>query len=389
MDQPLSAGVLTTSPRRTARSIKDQAIELIAPRKFHRVFTLPKAGKYGGLKVTYSIAGPDIGEDVPTIVFCGGMFGMRWMAVAQNWFAERNRVRVIFVDRPGFGGSTPVPISRRIAVFLESVVALLSELQIEHIALASHSAGTTYALNFISHHPDLLYPSNPTLTLFSPWVHQSISGEFGLKAAAFIPNKALDYWNNLAGSIVTKGAPAINYSAGALTATTNILRGFKDNENSKQQEAQRERDCKERFGTGQDVKAELLATANTFFWEEETSGGNDEARLCLKSVPGTSWDRCEVYPTFVRGLNFDWEKRANECGQKLRIRVVFGEGADSMVGYKGMKYFMNCFRQEKLGSGIEVEERIHMGADHDTVVDPSFDSMKHLYDRVKEGWKFE
>ncbi|KAK2629427.1 hypothetical protein QTJ16_000247 [Diplocarpon rosae] len=349
MDQRLPAVLHAILPGRPAGSTTDQAIELVAPRKFHRVFTLPQTGKYGGLKVTYSIAGPDIGEHVPTIVFCGGMFGMRWMAIAQNWFAEQHRVRVIFIDR----------------------------------------AGTTYALNFISHHPELLYPSNPTLTLFSPWVHQSISGELGLKAAALIPNKALDYWNNLAGSIVTKGAPAINFSAGALTATTNMLRGCRSSENSKYADGQRERDCKERFGIGQDVKAALLAMANSLFWEEETSGGNDEARLCLKSVPGTSWDRCEVYPTFVRNLNFDWEKRANQYGRKLRIKIVFGEGADLMVGHKGMKYFMNCFEPEKLGNGIEVEQWTQMGADHDTVIDPSFDSMKQLYDRVKEGWKAE
>lgn len=78
---------------------EEQAIEAIAPRKLHQIFTLPATDKHEALKVTYSIAGPDIGEDVPTIFFCGGMFGTRYIAMWYNLFAERQRVRIIFTDR--------------------------------------------------------------------------------------------------------------------------------------------------------------------------------------------------------------------------------------------------------------------------------------------------
>lgn len=80
-------------------SPEEQAINITAPRKLHQIFTLPDTDKHGKLKVTYAIAGPDIGEDVPTILFCGGMFGTRYMAMWYNLFAEKQRVRMIFIDR--------------------------------------------------------------------------------------------------------------------------------------------------------------------------------------------------------------------------------------------------------------------------------------------------
>ena len=83
----------------TVLSPELQAIEIIAPRKFHRIFTVPDTDTRGPLKVTYGIAGVEDGEDVPTILFCGGMFGIRWQAVFLNWLAEKERVRILFIDR--------------------------------------------------------------------------------------------------------------------------------------------------------------------------------------------------------------------------------------------------------------------------------------------------
>ena len=88
---------LPTSP--PVKSVEEQAIELIAPRKYHQVFTLPATSEHGPLRVTYAIAGVEHGDDVPTIVFCGGMFGSRWQAPFQNFIAEKEGVRLLYIDR--------------------------------------------------------------------------------------------------------------------------------------------------------------------------------------------------------------------------------------------------------------------------------------------------
>jgi hypothetical protein len=82
-----------------AQSIESQALELNAPEKFHRDFTVPATDKHGLLRVTYAIGGPEHGEDVPTILFCSGMLATRWMAQMINWMAEKEGVRVLYIDR--------------------------------------------------------------------------------------------------------------------------------------------------------------------------------------------------------------------------------------------------------------------------------------------------
>lgn len=88
-----------TLPTTLAKSIEEQAIELIAPRKFHKTFTLPETADHGPLRVTYGIAGKEDGDDTPTILFCGGMFGSRWQAPFQDFIAKKEGVRILYIDR--------------------------------------------------------------------------------------------------------------------------------------------------------------------------------------------------------------------------------------------------------------------------------------------------
>lgn len=80
-------------------SLECQAMTALSPRKFHRIFKVPATVTHGPLNVTYSIAGVEKGEDIPTILFCGGMFGTRYQAYSLDWMATRDGVRVLFVDR--------------------------------------------------------------------------------------------------------------------------------------------------------------------------------------------------------------------------------------------------------------------------------------------------
>lgn len=68
-----------------------------------------------------------------------------------------------FIDtlRPGMGGSTPVPLSIRMKVWLETVPALLKEVDVQHISLLCHSAGTIYGLNTIYYLRHILDPERP------------------------------------------------------------------------------------------------------------------------------------------------------------------------------------------------------------------------------------
>lgn len=75
------------------------AREYLSQIKFHRRLVIPATESRARLTVTYSIAGIEEGPDVPTIFFCGGMFGSRLQAVYMDWIALKEGVRVIFMDR--------------------------------------------------------------------------------------------------------------------------------------------------------------------------------------------------------------------------------------------------------------------------------------------------
>jgi hypothetical protein len=59
------------------------------------------------------------------------------------------------------GLSTDVPLSHRILTWIRTVPLLLAHLDIEHIALASHSAGMMYLLNTLHHYREILHPDQP------------------------------------------------------------------------------------------------------------------------------------------------------------------------------------------------------------------------------------
>jgi len=362
---------------------EEEAIKLISPRKFHRLFTLPATENHGPLKVSYAIAGPEDG-DVPTILLCGGMFCTRWHTIGYEHLAQKEGVRVISIDRPAFGGSTPVPLSQRISIFLETIPALLTHLNIRTVSLVSHSAGTHFALNLLYHHPHLLSPTHPSITLISPWVHQSHTSVSFLLAAASLPNPLLNYWDSVNNFIINRASPTLASSSGVLSASTSFFRGMDLGADEKGKE--KERMCQEGYGMSFGVRKEVERLTGKYIFAENMKGANDEARLCLKSTGGCGWDACEDYVAFVRDLKESWEKKVDGDGGngKLKVKIMFAE-EDAMIGKKGKEYFEDCWAQEKCGRGVEVAIVETKGTDHDSVTNPEKGYMSSVFSAVRES----
>ena len=143
-----------------------------------------------------------------------------------------------------------------------------------------------------------------------------------------------------------------------------------------------EEKCLRGYGVGTDVKKEVDKAIFKYAFKEDTSGANDEARLCLKSTRGTEWDACEDYVECVANLKRVWERRVEEGGKKLAVRIVLAE-EDMMIGEKGKKYFRRCWESEKCGEGIKVEIEEMKEMDHESVVDPSNGAIGKLCDLAK------
>lgn len=97
------------------------------------------------------------------------------------WFLELDQLTEPFSSRPGMGHSTDVPLAQRVTTWIEVAPRLLAHLQIKHVALASHSAGTIYLLNTLVRCCEILDPNRPLVALvgmaFTPHPQMSQDGE--------------------------------------------------------------------------------------------------------------------------------------------------------------------------------------------------------------------
>jgi len=77
--------------------------------------------------VTYADAGyqpadavEDGGEEggIPVMLYIGGMFAGRYQALTVDEMAREHKIRILFVDRPGIGGTQKVPLDQRVPTWL-------------------------------------------------------------------------------------------------------------------------------------------------------------------------------------------------------------------------------------------------------------------------------
>ncbi|THX24982.1 hypothetical protein D6D10_10013, partial [Aureobasidium pullulans] len=154
----------------TTTSAKDDAIAFASQKCFHRSITIGPTSAHQKLRVSFATTSgfDDDGKNgLETILFCGGMGASRLLLYGIDTLAKKEDVRVIFIDRPGVGGSTPVPLDQRVQVWLEAVPAVLEHLGVKTISLLSHSAGALYAINTLLLLPHLLHPHHPYAAFLS------------------------------------------------------------------------------------------------------------------------------------------------------------------------------------------------------------------------------
>ncbi len=78
---------------------------------------------------------------------------------------DSDRLTDLSHSRPGMGYSTDVPLRQRLNTWIELVPYFLAHLKIEHVTLASHSAGTIYLLNTLIRCRNILHPITPLVFL--------------------------------------------------------------------------------------------------------------------------------------------------------------------------------------------------------------------------------
>ncbi|KAM3469081.1 hypothetical protein MY5147_007346 [Beauveria neobassiana] len=222
------------------------------------------------------------------------------------------------------------------------IPALLTHLNIKHVSVGCHSAGTVYALDFILHHPEFLHPERPYLAIAGPWILPTQSGVISMRIAQSLPAAVIGRSENLARFMRTAVNPALGAGASAVSSL---------------------------FG----VVARSIGVVGA-------DGGDGDG----DGVAGWSnWGDYEAYvPRLVEALR--------ALGRKLTVDAFHAE-TDSMVGDygdQGPTWFDACWAADRCGDGTIVYSASCVDdADHDLVWSIKFGVPEKVFSKISAAEK--
>lgn len=272
------------------------------------------------------------------------------------------------------GGSTPVTLALRVAVWLETVPALLAKLAVPHVTLMSHSAGTIYLLNTLARLRGILDPAHPLVAMMSPYVHNEHSRATLMQLAARLPEMVVRAWEPLIRFVNRRVMPVTAWSGGVL-GDASAMFGAAD--------AEAQISAGERYGVSEEVGKEVeKLLVPSYLMAEDTSAVNEEALLCLKKAEVPLWGAAEDYAEFVRQLV---KLEGERSGRHVKVQAYFAE-TDVMIGKGGQRYFDECWRQEGVEGVVEYESVELKGTNHDsTLIDQRNGGLGRIFDTIVGG----
>ena len=284
----------------------------------------------------------------------------RYLLTTKDELAKQHGVRIVSLDRPGFGATTDAAPADRIRVWLDMVDAVLEHLAIEHVFVLGYSGGAVYAANVLLHLRHRLHPTRPYVGLCAPWIYPSHSGVSLLKLAGLLPNAMVGSYDHVVKFVQTNIAPAIQFSSGLISLVPSLSQAPSDS-----------------LAPG--VDADAVALEESLFPElvnrinrEDMQGLGQDALLLLKreEYPGC-WGSWGDYDSLVPLLaQLERERcRANpSAATTLRVAVYFAE-SDIMIGTSaGPTWFDHCWRAEQRGDCINYSSTTIARANHDDIL---------------------
>ncbi|KAF2722602.1 alpha/beta-hydrolase [Polychaeton citri CBS 116435] len=195
-------------------SIDDAVMEYLRAPRLSQTVRHPTTGR--------TISFSEVGDpDGAAVLVCLGMGLTRYVTAFFDELAVTLRLRLITVERPGVGGSTPYPSSDRSGPLSwpDDVLAVCQHLGIGKFSLLAHSAGAIYALATALILPHLI---RGKVQLLAPWIPPSQLEMISHHTASAPPAAALPRSQRILRVLPTTFLKAANSSF--MTATSASLK---------------------------------------------------------------------------------------------------------------------------------------------------------------------
>ncbi|KAH6953443.1 hypothetical protein DER45DRAFT_575881 [Fusarium avenaceum] len=325
--------------------------------RFSQTFRLPAdpSGDHGSLQVKYADYGyhnPTNPEDEHVLLFFAPLCASRIFHCAKDDLAKKYRVRIIIMDRPGFGGTDAVKLEKRAVLCRKMTLALLRHLGINHVSVACHSGGTIYALDMLLHHPEILHPERSYIAIGAPWILPSRSHLWSTSLIQALPDTIMAQADKVIGFVNGTLGPVFAPSAG-------ISQIFRSSARS---------------GPGETVESNADAALEEsleshffgFVHSESIKGFSDELQFLMQKVEGVSgwgdWlDYDDLMPKLVEALK--------GAGRQLTVEVFYAE-QDSLIGApggQGPQWLNGCWEGDIAKEVVTYKTNTVKGTDHDTI----------------------
>jgi pimeloyl-ACP methyl ester carboxylesterase len=416
------------------RAAKDAAIAKLSDIRLNQSFHLeseevPKG--LGRLRVTYSDIGcdptnyaltkdEDDHAELCVVLFIGGLVGGRFTMIRSARLARRLKIRILTIDKPGTGGSTPVPLEHRTAVHLAAIPAVLKREGVKHVTMMSHSGGAPYLIEAMLKYRGLLHSERPHTVLLSPWVHPDNSGSPLMRVTAALPSQAIAKFHVFA-AFFNKAVPL-------------DVRVNKENGRSKEITKSRETDHPEDFEIKEDihklvpdyisrsrnfasffkfmpptenakietgktkngncaphdaeVNAEIAKLMPGYIFAEDITGCSHDALLFLRKQPKIKPARTTDWLDHraLAVLASDQEKiiRSRENNASKLLVEAFHAESDILIGKKGARHLDQCWGSHP--DTIDFKSKTVKGANHDTILDPELKEDEVFLSHIAARW---
>ncbi|KEQ78591.1 hypothetical protein M438DRAFT_350338 [Aureobasidium pullulans EXF-150] len=333
----------------TTTSAKDDAIAFASQKCFHQSITIDPTSAHQKLRVSFATTSgfdDDGKNDLETILICGGMGASRLLLYRLDALAKKEGVRVIFIDRPGVGGSTPVPLDQRVQVWLDAVPAVLEHLGVKTISLLSHSAGAIYAINTLLLLPHLLHPQHPYAAFLTPWVHPCFSSAPLMQVVDKLPSALVGSLHHITSFVGGYIAPSVQFSSGMMGVTDDLP----------------EDQCQNYYDMSSKSWSEVCKLQGKYARLEDMSGISADANLCMQK-DSKDWCTHTSLPTTISSLQQLYPQQS----RPLTIRAYFA-ASDQIIGRGGQVYFEECWKRGNDAQGqVDFAAKGVDDTDHDNI----------------------
>lgn len=196
--------------------------------------------------------------------------------------------------------------------------------------------------------------------------------------ASKVPSPVIDCLSVLQGFVMSKVAPTLSFSGGLISSSATLF-GSKADPNAETQVGSDE-DAAEKYGVDIETAKLIRSHSVKFLLAEDTTAGNEEAKLCLIKGGKADWGVLADYEACVRSIA---DEASGDIGAaKLKIDAAFAS-SDLLIGKGGQEYFEKCWRQEGMAGKVDFESRTCEGTDHDSVlVDFRKGALKGVFERI-------